>query len=126
MGDTLLRYTVDAQIGGKLASVGSRLVQGVANKRADAFFESFASRLQVMVCASETRARIEEGDAEAEEDFPIGKVNLPADLLLGAETFSHPSPPAPTGGIPLNARTLISLAGMGAFVLIVLMIVLLA
>ena len=35
---TLLKYEVDAQVGGKLASVGSRLVEGVAKKTADYFF----------------------------------------------------------------------------------------
>jgi carbon monoxide dehydrogenase subunit G len=39
---TLLRYTAQAEIGGKLASVGNRLVQGVARKNADDFFAAFA------------------------------------------------------------------------------------
>jgi carbon monoxide dehydrogenase subunit G len=42
---TLLRYTASADIGGKLASVGSRLVQSVAKKNADDFFAAFARRL---------------------------------------------------------------------------------
>jgi hypothetical protein len=40
--DTLIRYTAKADIGGKLASVGSRLVQTVARKNADDFFSAFA------------------------------------------------------------------------------------
>jgi len=43
--DTLLRYEAQAEIGGKLASVGSRLVQSVAKKNADDFFTAFARRL---------------------------------------------------------------------------------
>jgi len=43
--DTLLSYTAQAEIGGKLASVGSRLVQGVARKNADDFFSAFARHL---------------------------------------------------------------------------------
>lgn len=39
---TLLRYTAQAEIGGKLASVGNRLVQGVAKRNADDFFAAFA------------------------------------------------------------------------------------
>jgi len=39
---TTLRYDVDAQIGGKLAQLGQRLVNGVAKKLADQFFERFA------------------------------------------------------------------------------------
>lgn len=44
-GGTLLRYTAQADIGGKLASIGSRLVQTVAKKNADDFFDAFARRL---------------------------------------------------------------------------------
>jgi carbon monoxide dehydrogenase subunit G len=39
---TLLRYTVEAQIGGKLAQLGQRLVNGAAKKLADEFFDKFA------------------------------------------------------------------------------------
>jgi len=43
--DTLVRYSAKADIGGKLASLGSRLVQTVARKNADDFFSAFARRL---------------------------------------------------------------------------------
>lgn len=39
---TKLDYTADAQIGGKLAQLGQRLVAGTAKKFADEFFKSFA------------------------------------------------------------------------------------
>ncbi|MFS8038449.1 SRPBCC family protein [Xanthobacter sp. AM11] len=39
---TKLDYTADAQIGGKLAQLGQRLVAGTAKKFADEFFRSFA------------------------------------------------------------------------------------
>jgi carbon monoxide dehydrogenase subunit G len=42
---TVLRYTAQAEIGGKLASVGSRLVQAVAKKNADDFFAAFTRQL---------------------------------------------------------------------------------
>jgi hypothetical protein len=41
----LLAYAAQADIGGKLASVGSRLVQTVARKNADDFFSAFARHL---------------------------------------------------------------------------------
>jgi uncharacterized protein len=41
-GGTLLSYDVDAQIGGKLAQLGQRLVNGAAKKLADDFFAKFA------------------------------------------------------------------------------------
>ncbi len=39
---TLLNYDVDAQVGGKLAQIGSRLIDGTAKKMADDFFARFA------------------------------------------------------------------------------------
>src|ERR1700738_1659003 len=42
-GGTLLTYNVEAQIGGKLAQLGQRLVNGAARKTADDFFEKFAA-----------------------------------------------------------------------------------
>lgn len=41
--DTVLSYAVEAQIGGKLAQLGQRLVNGAAKKLADQFFEKFAA-----------------------------------------------------------------------------------
>ena len=43
-GHTSLAYTAMAHVGGKLAQIGSRLVDGVAAKLADEFFERFAAR----------------------------------------------------------------------------------
>lgn len=40
--ETLLKYTAKAEIGGKLAQLGSRLIQGTAKKLAGKFFKSFA------------------------------------------------------------------------------------
>lgn len=39
---TLLSYTAHAQVGGKLAQIGSRLIDGTARKMADDFFAKFA------------------------------------------------------------------------------------
>lgn len=41
-GGTLLTYTADAALGGKLAALGSRLIQATANKLANEFFTSFS------------------------------------------------------------------------------------
>ncbi len=40
---TLLRYTVKANVGGKLAQLGSRLIDATARKNADDFFENFGN-----------------------------------------------------------------------------------
>ena len=44
-GQTLLNYTVDAKVGGKLAQIGSRLVDSAAKKMADDFFEAFSQNI---------------------------------------------------------------------------------
>jgi uncharacterized protein len=42
---TRLSYSAKASVGGKLAQVGSRLIDGVAKKMADDFFAAFNARL---------------------------------------------------------------------------------
>jgi uncharacterized protein len=42
-GGTLLKYDVDAQVGGKLAMLGSRLIDSTAQSLATQFFEKFAA-----------------------------------------------------------------------------------
>ena len=44
-GSTALSYTAKAQVGGKLAQIGSRLVDGAAAKMTDDFFARFVERL---------------------------------------------------------------------------------
>ena len=44
-GGTKLAYAVNAMIGGKLAQIGSRLVDGVAKKIAGEFFTAFNARV---------------------------------------------------------------------------------
>ena len=44
-GDTILKYDVDAQVGGKIAQVGARLITGTARKLADEFFGKFATTI---------------------------------------------------------------------------------
>jgi uncharacterized protein len=41
-GGTVLAYDVDAQVGGKIAQIGARLIAGTAKKLADQFFRKFA------------------------------------------------------------------------------------
>ena len=44
-GGTLLTYSVDAQVGGKLAQLGSRLIDSTAKKLADKFFKDFSEKV---------------------------------------------------------------------------------
>jgi uncharacterized protein len=39
--ETVMRYGVQAQVGGKLAQIGSRLIDGTSRKMADDFFNRF-------------------------------------------------------------------------------------
>jgi uncharacterized protein len=45
-GGTLLSYNVEAQVGGKIAQLGQRLINGTAKKLADEFFANFAKAVQ--------------------------------------------------------------------------------
>jgi len=45
-GGTLLTYDVKAHVGGKLAQLGSRLIDGFAKKMADNFFGNFKNALE--------------------------------------------------------------------------------
>ncbi|HTB43419.1 MAG TPA: carbon monoxide dehydrogenase subunit G [Acetobacteraceae bacterium] len=44
-GATLLRYEVHAQVGGKIAQLGARLVDATAKQLADQFFDRFSARV---------------------------------------------------------------------------------
>jgi carbon monoxide dehydrogenase subunit G len=44
-GATVLDYNVDAQVGGKIAQVGARLIEGTARKLSDEFFGKFAATI---------------------------------------------------------------------------------
>ncbi|MDE0364645.1 MAG: carbon monoxide dehydrogenase subunit G [Gammaproteobacteria bacterium] len=43
--ETMLRYAASANIGGKLAQIGSRLIDGAARKMADDFFKAFHAEM---------------------------------------------------------------------------------
>ena len=45
-GGTKLSYEVEASVGGKLAQLGSRLIDGFAKKMADEFFERFQAAVE--------------------------------------------------------------------------------
>ena len=43
---TVLAYTVNAQVGGKLAQLGGRLIDATAKQMADAFFDRFSKQVE--------------------------------------------------------------------------------
>lgn len=48
--DTVLRYSVEAQVGGKLAQIGARLIDSAARKLAEEFFGKFAALVASQAC----------------------------------------------------------------------------
>jgi len=60
---TRLSYTVKAQVGGKLAQVGSRLIDSVAKKMADDFFAAFKQKIGGPAFAAEPPAEAAPGAA---------------------------------------------------------------
>ena len=76
---TILRYVVKATIGGKLAQLGQRLVDGAAKKMADEFFDKFSElaggkfKAPVVVAA------------------PVAKSLAPANDNRGSSVFEPPS-----------------------------------
>ena len=51
---TLLTYTVQAQVGGKIAQLGARLIDATAKSMADQFFTKFTEQVQALVPKSAT------------------------------------------------------------------------
>lgn len=77
-GETLLSYSVDASVGGKLAQIGSRLIDATAKKMADDFFSKFA---ELVGAGAPTAA---EGEAPIPEQAPAaGAGGLPAYIWVG-------------------------------------------
>jgi carbon monoxide dehydrogenase subunit G len=63
---TTLSYSANAQVGGKLAQIGSRLVDGAARKIAGEFFKRFSAQLQGAPEAGD-------GEASSGDDEEKGK-----------------------------------------------------
>ena len=55
---TTLKYDVKAQVGGKIAQIGSRLIDGAAAKIADEFFTRFSERLAAPAAAVEETGEV--------------------------------------------------------------------
>ena len=51
-GETILRYQVEANVGGKLAQLGSRLIDGAARKLSDEFFTKFGEEAVKLATAT--------------------------------------------------------------------------
>jgi hypothetical protein len=68
---TLLSYDVDVSVGGKLAQLGSRIIDGFARKMADQFFERFQTAVEG---PSEPEPAMAEGDDTAPKKGWLGRL----------------------------------------------------
>ncbi|WP_341910398.1 carbon monoxide dehydrogenase subunit G [Ferrovibrio terrae] len=84
-GATRLTYAVNAQVGGKLAQIGARLIDGVAAKMAEDFFAKFNQ----LVGAPDNASATPDAGATAE----------PSVAAAPSSAAAQPTP-AVTGGIP--------------------------
>ena len=69
---TKLAYAARAQVGGKLAQVGSRLIDAAASKIAEDFFKAFEARLQALQAPAAAMPSAPAGVAPARAPEPAG------------------------------------------------------
>jgi carbon monoxide dehydrogenase subunit G len=98
-GATLLRYAVDADVGGKLAQIGNRLIEGTSKKLAGEFFESFSA----LVSAAPVAA--------------------PLETAPPAVVAAEPAPAAPAPEVPMAARSVSPWAWATAAVVAALIVI---
>ena len=83
-GKTELSYEAEAQVGGKLAQIGSRMVVGVARKMADEFFRAFAEQIgNGMATAGEAVAGSQLVDDKRKRDKIEGRALGPGLWIAG-------------------------------------------
>ncbi len=91
---TLLSYKVDAHIGGKLAQIGSRLIDATSRKMADDFFVKFKTLVTDAQTASDA----------AEQPTPAPAPAVPEATLAAEVTpLPDPAPQVPPAPIPSAA-----------------------
>jgi uncharacterized protein len=100
---TMLRYEVQANVGGKLAQIGSRLIDAASRKMASDFFERFAA----LMAPAETVAETAVAETTAAEAEPLATpVTATAPVLVEAAPPPElPQPPAPRIAEPAAAQT---------------------
>lgn len=74
--ETVLKYTAKAQVGGKLAQLGSRLIDSTARKMADDFFSKFAETVAAPAPEAEPAATGEPDVAVVEEAKTIANQEM--------------------------------------------------
>ena len=88
---TLLKYDVKAQVGGKIAQLGARLIDATAKQMSDQFFDRFTARLTPAPAALPETVLAEADPVTfrtAAELHPVG--SLPLNALVPSEMFGIP------------------------------------
>lgn len=100
---TILRYEVEAQVGGKLAQLGARLIDATAKQMSGAFFKRFAQE----IVARRDGGR---GDAPASPAMPgIASTATPhATPSHGAFSAAAPGPQASSGGMRFAGLSIVA------------------
>jgi carbon monoxide dehydrogenase subunit G len=123
-GATLLGYEVDGKVGGKLAQIGSRLIDGTAKKMADDFFGKFAelvgAPVEAVSAPAEAEAAPEAAPTEAEA-APAEAAAAPVEAAVQAEPAESADPDVGAGaklgvwvaGTILAVLILLAVFGLG-------------
>lgn len=106
---TLLAYEVSANVGGKLAQLGARLIDGTAKKMADEFFRRFSERVAEPVGAEEAPAVAEAPQPQAAEAAPADTGPMPPEREVAVE----PAVPFPPAQPDVDAAAASATAGRG-------------
>jgi carbon monoxide dehydrogenase subunit G len=81
-GGTLLSYEVHAQVGGKIAQLGARLIDASAKQMADAFFDRFSAQVAPAV--------VEAAPIEVKAPPPLPPSSIGIMALVPREPFGLP------------------------------------
>ncbi|MDR7103651.1 carbon monoxide dehydrogenase subunit G [Croceicoccus sp. BE223] len=113
-GGTRLRYDVNADIGGRLAQLGGRLINGVAKRQADQFFMNFAATFE-----GEAMAPLAAGTATAAATPDAVPVAAAAPIAAPAAVSHVPAyhAPAPLPAAPWAWLVALAVAVLAGFLL---------
>lgn len=91
-GETILSYNVQANVGGKIAQLGARLIDATAKQMADAFFDRFAAQVaSAEAAAAESEAGQPAASASAAPPAPMPAAPTISLLdMIPAEPFGLP------------------------------------
>ena len=93
-GGTLLRYDVEGHVGGKIAQLGSRLIDSVAKGMADKFFASFADEAAKAHALTPAPAQPGRAEAHITHHFSAAEPHALAQPLKAGPAASSPSAPS--------------------------------